>query len=201
METTHSEAETRLVHNIQPSSCPGRWRQPTWRQQQDCSTIYNYPLAPKMVTIHSEVATRLLYNIHLSIHMPCRWDFPHSEVATRLLRCWDFPHLKKSLYVLLLGFSHSEMATQTCPLVFLDHPKGIKTLCCGISLLGVLQGFLPLRAPIWCSTTEIFPTRNTNTSLQALFVWTHGQMNTSIHSILQWNFSHSGDSSNVGVDT
>ena len=41
---------------------------------------------------------------HTSIHMPCRWDIPHSEATTRFLRCWDFHHLKKCIYVPLMGF-------------------------------------------------------------------------------------------------
>ena len=88
---------------------PRRWRQSTRRQQQDCSITYNRPLFPKMETIHSKVAIRLLHNIqsstrsedgdnplegnnntalqHTCIHMPRRWDFPHSEATTQLLWC------------------------------------------------------------------------------------------------------------------
>jgi len=118
METTHSEAATRLLHNIQSSTrpedgdnplegsnkiapqhtiihSPRIWRQPTRGQQQDSSTTYNHPLAPKMETTHSEVTIRLLHNIqpctrpedgdnplggsnkiapqHTTMHSPRRW--------------------------------------------------------------------------------------------------------------------------------
>ena len=82
-----------------------RWRQPTQRLQQYCSTTYNHPLALEMVTTHSEAITILLYNIHPSIHPYApQMGFFSLGGGNKTSPLLGFPPLGEVSYVLLLGF-------------------------------------------------------------------------------------------------
>jgi len=133
--------------------------------------------------VRSSKATRPFDAIPLSVypHAPW-WDFPHSEVATRLLCCWDFLHSKDDVYTSRWwDFSHSKALMQIS-LRALSWPSygswNPPLLDLPLSeSRNLLQGIFPLRDPVWCSVDEIFPTRIINTNLWAPLIWTYKQMN------------------------
>ena len=76
-----------------------------------------------------------------------------------------------------LGGINTDMPTGSFSAILWES----KPAAVGFLPLGVpttLQGILPLRAPIWCSTDGMpCPPQSTNTSLRALLIWTCGRMN------------------------